>query len=799
MNNHRCWLACKAIVSISVVISTAGCGGEGHKNSAPTGAPTVIVPDTQITSAPPALTRFRSATFEATSSVAASMFEASVDGGPFKTVSLPLVLNDLTDGEHTISIRARTVAGAVDQSPATFSWVVDATPPVVEVRFPLPVSYTDAGVITVRGIADDGGTIASLSVNGVAATSSDGYKSWSADVALTKGKNTIAISASDAAGNSASGGAAVTVMKQDPLIADSGGLDYDPGSQRLIMADRGTGQIYTVGTDGTTSILTPRSSDIPERLHGLIVDAARNRALVLSDVTLDAIDLASGNRTTISYCSDTMIGMSAAEDLALDAANNRAFLITSQGLVAKVDLSDGTCSIISSGTVGSGPGLSKASAIAYDDVTTPASPRLLIGAPASQDILELDPATGQRNYFSHTGIQSATSMRVDASNHSLLVLDAEQRSLVAFDLQTGTPTVLAGAAVGSGADMVPSRGLAVRNSTGMAFTGQRAGEILSIDTTSLARQTLIHSAIGSGPRMSANADMLIEQHSGTPRSLLVSDVTNLLRIDLKTGNRTVVSSASVGTGVFDGTFTRIALDTRADHPAHAFVVMRGLSHQLVSIDLATGNRELIVDTTIPSSTRTVADLRFDAAQNRLIFSDVKWSGGPDDAIHAVDLATGQQTTISSSTVGGGPSFKWAGNFVLDPLEHPSRAIVSNSNAHNILSVDLASGERTVFAAASSSPWSVPVALALDSTRQRIIGLDTYGYGLFEAAISGGELHFLSGRDAGAAVFNGRGPMLLQGNGVDVDAVSDIAYLTQIGTGAIMAVDLSTGDRVLISR
>ena len=807
MNSSRLWVACKAVAGIVIVGLGSGCSGQG-KNSAPetdpAPPPSVTQPDTQITSAPETVSSSRSATFNASSSIDGSEFEVNFDNGSFNSVVMPYTLNDVPDGEHSIAIRARTQAGTPDPSPAVFSWTVDATAPAAAVVFPPRMSYTDAAAITVRGTALDPTTIASLKVNGIAATTTDDYKTWAAEVPLVEGVNTIAIAATDSLGNSDDNGTSITVTKRGPAFASFGGMDYDPTSQLMIVADSAAGQIYSVDPDGVASVLVPRTSDIPVKFRGLVVDSANNRALVLADVTLDAIDLGSRARSTISHCSNAMIGMSASEDLALDAVNNRAYLVTSEGLVAKVELGDGLCTVISSGTVGAGPSFVRASAIAYDDVTTPASPRILIGSPESGNIIGLDPATGQRSLLSYSGLQSVASMRVDAQNHRLVVLDTLQKAVVSFDLQTDTPTMLGNATVGSGPDIAPSRGLAIRSSTGTIFSAQQRGEIIGIDTGTLAREALTQSDAGDGPQLISPSDLLIEQASGSPSSLLVTDNNGLLRVDLANGERTVISSAVVGTGPFQGPITSIARDTRPDHVGHVFGVMRGTSYSLVSIDLANGDRELIVDSGLPSATRSMTDVQFNTAVNRLVFSDVKWAGlGTPDGIYAVDLGTTQQTPVSNSAVGSGPSFNYASNLILDPAAGPTRVLVSNSNAHNILSVDLETGDRSLFGAGTSQ-WSLPGALAAEG--ERIIGFDIYGYSLFSVPSEGGAFHTLSGLDASSAtVFNadtstflGRGPMMLQGNGLEVDAAADVAYLTQIYAGSIMAIDLVSGDRVLIS-
>ncbi len=91
-------------------------------------------PDTTITSAPPAITSSNSAvlTFIGADTLvpAGSLtFECSVDGGAWATCASPLALVGLSNGNHTFAVRAKDTAGNIDPTPASHTWLVDATAP----------------------------------------------------------------------------------------------------------------------------------------------------------------------------------------------------------------------------------------------------------------------------------------------------------------------------------------------------------------------------------------------------------------------------------------------------------------------------------------------------------------------------------------------------------------------------------------------------------------------------------------------------------------------------------------------
>lgn len=791
-------------ISTTALLALAACGGGGGGGKGGSGSggtqstnPTQnSAPDTTITTKPDAVSNSSSAAFNATSTIVGSTFEASVDGAAFSAVTLPLALTNLSDGAHTISIRARVASGSVDDSPATYAWSIDTHGPTASIAFPPPVSYTDADKLTVRGTSADANGISAIKVNGVDASSRDGFLTWSVEVPITVGSNQLVVSSTDSLGNTSSSAASASVSNRGPAIASSGGFVYDESTKRLIVADRSAGAIYSFDEHGVGTVLVARdyTDVVPIGYHGIVLDSANNRALLLKSVTVNALNLTSGQITGVSYCSnDTSIGMSKAEALAIDPAHARAFLITSENspTVASIDLSSGNCTVIASGTVGTGQALQSGSAIEYDGITDPANPRLLVGSTNNGNVVAIDIATGARTVLSSKDSSYATTeMKLDADHNRLLVLDSKQAALFGVDLQDGTRTLL-------GAISRPSHGLAIA-ADGTIFAGEDPGEILRINSSATAAETLVHSQVGDGPRMTVSYGLAIEQPSGVPTSLLVSDLSSLSRIDLATGNRTIVSSASVGGGPYTGRIANFAIDTRPNHTGHAVGIMRGNDYSLVSIDLATGDRDQIADLGLPSATHVVNEIRVDAANNRAIVVDIDSSGAANDALYAIDLATGQRRTISDNATGGGDALHFPSSLVLEPASNPTRAIVSNGNAHNLLSIDLATGARSIFST-GAAPQFLPGPLTLDSTNGRLLGADDYGFNVFSAPLSTGIPQAISGFDAAAPKLYGHGPTMVGASGTAIDPRADVAYVTQPSANSVIAIDLQTGDRVLLSR
>jgi len=91
-----------------------------------------VAPDTQLTSAPDAISRAGSAAFGYASTGGGTGFVCTLDG-----VGVPCAIPYVVgDGAHAFTVAARDAAGNVDPSPATHSWTVDTTAPTVTSRTP---------------------------------------------------------------------------------------------------------------------------------------------------------------------------------------------------------------------------------------------------------------------------------------------------------------------------------------------------------------------------------------------------------------------------------------------------------------------------------------------------------------------------------------------------------------------------------------------------------------------------------------------------------------------------------------
>jgi hypothetical protein len=100
------------------------------------------IPDTGLTFGPPAMSTEPRATFSFFSNRQDATFECSLDDGPFMECSSPYTTPSLPEGTHAFKVRARTPRG-VDPTPATRSWVVDTSGPLLSIVRPTAGTYVN--------------------------------------------------------------------------------------------------------------------------------------------------------------------------------------------------------------------------------------------------------------------------------------------------------------------------------------------------------------------------------------------------------------------------------------------------------------------------------------------------------------------------------------------------------------------------------------------------------------------------------------------------------------------------------
>jgi DNA-binding beta-propeller fold protein YncE len=305
--------------------------------------------------------------------------------------------------------------------------------------------------------------------------------------------------------------------------------------------------------------------------------------LVVPDAQLAAlfhVDPVTGNRTIVSSEGTFVPAVGAGAHFCCPVAaamdrNGNAFVLTGRQEILRIDPATGDRRIVSSTAVGVGPRLAGDTNLAV----VAATGELLSGGsgPDFENlVLRIDPATGDRTIVAGGVLDAGPAPDlVLESSTSVVLTDLSRWEVLRVDLVTGNRTVLADLQT-----LVPDHlffpleaGIAVEPTGTLLvsindYSNPSLRRFLVRLDPSSGRGTVLSSAeVGSGPAFSRLAAIDVDATSG---DIFVLDVPflggsfepRILRVDPATGDRTIVSSASVGAGLplFAGGFLKVVPD-----------------------------------------------------------------------------------------------------------------------------------------------------------------------------------------------------------------------------------------------
>lgn len=709
---------------------------------------------------------------------------------------------------------------------------LDPARSLATVFFPPAVSYTDASSITVRGSAQDRDGVASVSVNGVPVVTKDDFSSWTVTLPVVDGEHSFAVSVTDQIGNTSKNVASFILKNHGTSAVEVNAMDFDAETQSLIITDHALYAILKL------DLATNRISIVSDQDHGagdpfmgsesVVVDSAKRRALSFnwtSDVLL-AVDLSTGDRTVVSAPPGVQeTSVSIASGLALDADYQRVFVASQQSII-EINLVSGIRRVVSSATVGSGVPVQGMVDIAYDGSAV-TGPRLLVSDPSSSAILAIDPTSGARSVLSSAavGVGPALAapgrMKLDLKAKRLLVVDGipfrsgsgnrvNRAALVSIDLDTGNRTDLVGPAIGEGFFVDTPHALALDAETGQAYVARDSGgQIAEVGLASLKRRELGGADVGAGEKLfdpggiALGAGILSGQ-------LLTTDalLANLVEVDRATGDRTVLSGHSAGSGPGFVFPVDVVLQPGSSG-ANALVLDAGLQ-ALLAVNLGTGDRTVLSSPDVgagpvfsDSGQLSLQAMAVDTARGRVLVTNYQTNAL--GAVIAIDLATGDRTLISSPSRGVGEALLQPNGIVLDDSPGSGEPSAFLANYDRILRVNLTTGDRSVFssyeapAQASGSPMIVPRRAVLDPLSRSLLVTDISGF-IIAVDATNGNRTLVSGRNLipGGTGYVGAGPGFSSAGGISGDFAEGLLYVADPRRAAIMAIDLVSAERVLLS-
>ena len=455
--------------------------------------------------------------------------------------------------------------------------------------------------------------------------------------------------------------------------------------------------------------------------------------------------------------------------------------------------------------VGTGPNFT----IPLGLVLNPTGTMAYVADAGLEAVLGVDLVTGNRKIISSaetspmtgTGIaiMNPRGIALDPAGETAYLVDSVPNSLFSVNLATGNRTIVSGSGTGAGTDFLSPQDI-VLNSTGtMAYVldGGLGDTVLSVDLVTGDRTVIQEPPIGSGTGLGSPQDIALDPTGRTAYVILHRDAAAsfLMGVDLVTGDRTIVSSAGTspmtGTGIAIVNPTGIALDPAGKT---AYLVDRFMS-TLLRVDLATGDRTIVSSDSRGTGTGIALanpnGIALDpSGKAYLLDLDLR-------ALVGVDLATGNRTVASSGSRGTGTGFLAPRGVALN--SDGDTAYLADFALDALFRVDLTTGNRTIVSSDSrgtGTEFSTPIGVTLDSAGETAYVLDISLEALFRVDLATGNRTIVSdnsGRGAGMNFFSPRG--------IALNPSGETAYLLNRwpSAEAILAVNLSTGDRFIVSQ
>lgn len=505
-----------------------------------------------------------------------------------------------------------------------------------------------------------------------------------------------------------------------------------------------------------------------------------------------AVDMATGRRTVISdtgIVGPPTIGL---EQMAITSDGSEVIAVDAdQGTVLSIDVATGARTLLSGNGFGIGEGIDFPFGVALNEANG-----TVIVADDGDDgrfrLLSVDPSNGRRtvlsgvdsgggNHGSGPNFEFIEAITIDPVNNRVVVLDSGLPALIAVDLATGNRGALF-------LDDPDTGGPALQHPVGLAMPSPdvafvadlELGLIVRVDLDTGTRTVVTGGQVGSGVSIFDMSDMAVRTDG---ERLLLLDFDHLLPIvvDVASGTRSLIEPLSVGSGPEFLDPEGIALDL----PNNRMLVTDDGLDGVVAIDLATGDRKLLGNGG-PVPLADPEGIVMDPASGRAVLVESSLN-----ACVALDLVSGEPAVLSSDAVGSGTTLNDPQWLALD--EAGTTAFVTDLGRTAVFSVDLVTGARQVLSnnnIASPINFQDPQAVMLDRPRNRLLVADPEAGALIAVDLDSGQR-----TPVGA---QGTGPVIRAPLGIVPTADPDTALVFDNSNGLYLYLDLVTGDRISVT-
>ena len=524
----------------------------------------------------------------------------------------------------------------------------DSEAPVATILFPPEFSISKNATVTIRGTANDSTRIEEVSVNGIAATSTDNYANWVVELELEQGLNEVVVETSDTVNIDQRSDTAI-VQITGPAITYPGDIAVDKTNNKIYWIDS-LGPILSMDLSTKhRSIVEVQPGDIDFSSPRGFALSENGDTAYISDTELDAVitlNLATGQAQLLSNCPSEL---SFGDEIAMDHDAERILVAdSSKDQVVAINMNTGECSVLFS--QGSSIG-----GLAWNEVNK----KIYYGS--GNLLYSYDEETGSNEVV-------AEAMQSPLTGHVKHLLFDPERNRIIW------------------------RGSNDYYDTDVLYMlNAETSEITEITNNQIANE---EAKIGTAHNMVLSAD-------GNQVLLMNITMQALIGIDLDTGEHSILMN-NLPSERDQGPNMQYPKSI-VTNDGYAYAI-DGRSKAIMKINLENGDKEIFLDQVLDFSSLTmrIENIRIDRENNQLyvmvdvdVIPEKLYLNDSLPEFIKVDLTTKEQTIFSTArAIGDEPDLHYASDFELD-IKH-NRVLALDTSPDEIVEIDISTGERNIF-------------------------------------------------------------------------------------------------------
>ena len=624
-----------------------------------------------------------------------------------------------------------------------------------------------------------------------------------------------------------------SIFSQDSIAEPEGTLSnmlydlaLDAANNTLYIGDGQKGIVAMNLTNGNRTVLATPG------VISILFDAANNRLLVTTYSAVVSVDVNTGVSTTLAnngIASGTSnVSLSGLYGMAYDAANNRVFVSTRNAKqIIKIDLTDGTRTLVSDNTYGGDIDFSSPKNMEYDA----ANERVLVSDSA---LIGVDVNTGVRSKIDDS--QGAIySLGFDAANNHAYAVKRGQ-SLVKFDITNSTSEVISDSNIAtdiSDTEFGDTQGIELNLAAGVAYvTDWSASSVIEVNLATGARTTIADNSTADAHNTFISPIALVLDDANNRYLVLDSGRGSVIEVDSLNGTRRVISSAQVPNRV---NAFRKPKDMALDVANNRVLVLDSDLASIVAVDLDTGARTImgtitgtfarqyyrfdldsvnsrvllvnrydgLVEMNFAGATNTIIDkdfrdIVFNSLNGHAFVLEADSGSGQVLEIVDVDLAAAK-TVIVPTGVTPDNTLSLDNPFDIEINSAANVAYVSDVDRAAIITLDLDTGARTLLSnntrsvAASDIEFVTVKGIVLDAANNRLLVTDSSQKAIIAVALDTGARTLISDNtiEVGSSTFDLSSPRY-----IGLDAANNRALV--LDGANLVAISLVNGARTILS-